>query len=135
MEVRVSTLPERMDEAEVLDRAAELIAEHGWRQLSASGARGLTVGEALNRAILQRYDTVSELGMPARRQIVGERMDAEQVLACWLLDSGTVPGRWGQRFPYDHIVMEWSERAGQDGDQVLRALRVAAGTGTQVSIY
>lgn len=131
----MSTLPERMDEAEVLDRAAELIAEHGWRQLSVPGAGGLTVGEALNQAILQRYDTESDLSMPARRQIVGERMDAEQVLACWLLDSGTVPGRWGQRFPYDHIVMEWSERAGQDSEQVLHALRVAAGAGSKVSIY
>ena len=131
----MSTLPERMDEAEVLDRAAELIAEQGWRQQSASGARGLTVGEALNGAILQRYEAAAKRSMPARRQIVGERMDAEQVLACWLLDSGTVPGRWGQRFPYDHIVMEWSERAGQDADQVLRALRVAAGSGTQVSAY
>lgn len=131
----MSTLPERMDEAEVLDRAAELIAEHGWRQESTSGARGLTVGEALNGAILARYEAVAKASMPARRQIVGERMDAEQVLACWLLDSGTVPGRWGQRFPFDHIVMEWSERAGQDAEQVLHALRVAAGSGTQVSVY
>lgn len=133
----MSTLPERMDGAEVLDRAAELIAAHGWRQSSAAGGHrpGLTVPEALNTAILQRYDTRARLGMPVRRQIVAERMDAEQVLACWLLDGGMVPARWGQRFPFDHIVMEWSEREGQQAEPVLVALRAAAGAGTEASIY
>lgn len=131
MEVGVRRLPERIDESEVLDRTADLIERSGWRQLSASDAgtgdpARITVPDAINQTILRRYESEAGKDLPARRQIVAERMDVEHVLACWLLDTGLVPKRWEYRFPLDHIVLEWNERSGQSQEQIVTALRAAA---------